>query len=60
MNTPDPIHAVIVAVQTAGPCLDCPADLTTTQLLPGVWRLEVAHEPTCPTYRALKLSGRAS
>ncbi len=40
-------------------CPDCPADVVATEIADGIWRVTVAHEPTCPIYRAL-VTGRTA
>lgn len=35
-------------------CPDCNADRVLTEIAPGVYGLAVAHDQTCPTYRAIK------
>lgn len=35
-------------------CPDCHADRHLSEVAPGMYRLVVAHDETCPTYRSLK------
>lgn len=43
-------------VGTTDGCPDCDADVTLRQAATGVWQLQVAHDGTCPTYRAMTRS----
>lgn len=49
-------------VHGSGDCPDCNADteLARDPDHPGVWRLNIRHDDTCPTYRRLRCQGRAS
>ncbi len=60
MISPTALEAYLEGVRRSGPCPDCPADIGLTRLAPGVWRIDIQHEDTCPAYRAMRLSGRAS
>ena len=37
-----------------GGCDTCEASQTVEPLAPGVWRLNISHEPTCPTLAAME------
>lgn len=45
-------------IRGIGGCGDCNAVQELTEVVPGVWILEVRHDPTCSTYRRI-LSRRA-
>lgn len=36
------------SVRVSGGCLDCNADQALEETAPGVWKLTVRHDPTCP------------
>ncbi|NYI42048.1 hypothetical protein [Demequina lutea] len=40
-------------VRVMGGCGDCNAVQEMREAEPGVWVLEVRHDPTCPTYRRI-------
>lgn len=40
-------------VRVMGGCADCNAVQEMREAEPGVWVLEVRHDPTCPTYRRI-------
>lgn len=45
-------------VRVIGACADCNSVQEMREAEPGVWVLEVRHDPTCPTYRRI-VAGRA-
>ena len=40
-------------MRVLGGCEDCSAQQELSEVEPGVWVLEVRHDPTCPTYRRI-------
>ena len=44
----------LAGVQQVTECPDCDSDVTITELSPGVYRGQVAHDDTCPWYAQLK------
>lgn len=44
-------------MRVMGGCGDCNAVQEMREAEPGVWILEVRHDPTCPTYRRI-VAGR--
>ena len=40
-------------VRVMGGCATCNAVQEMREVDPGVWVLEVRHDPTCPTYRRI-------
>lgn len=40
-------------VRVMGGCATCDAVQEMREAEPGVWVLEVRHDPTCPTYRRI-------
>ena len=49
---------VLDAAQAAGSCPDCGSSAALGESPPGVFRLVVAHDPTCPWLRAQEGRGR--
>lgn len=47
------LAAALVGQRIPGGCDDCTAYQTMTQDAPGVYRLTVHHDGTCPSYRAM-------
>lgn len=47
------LAAVLQCRRIPGGCDDCTAFQTMTQDGPGVYRLTVHHDDTCPSYRAM-------
>lgn len=35
-------------------CPDCRADVELREAYPGIWNLNIAHDDTCPAYRAIR------
>jgi len=56
--TRDPLAALnqFVGARVPGGCPDCDAVQTVHRDGPGVWRIVVAHDDSCTTYR--RLTGR--
>lgn len=56
--------AALLAFARAYQCPDCLSENAEPVLVDpsggGVWRLEIRHDETCPTYRSLKARGLAS
>ncbi len=40
-------------IRLLGGCGDCNAVQEMREVEPGVWVLEIRHDPTCPTYRRI-------
>lgn len=48
------VSASLAAAYAAGyRCLDCNSETELVELVPGVFRLNVAHDATCPTLRRM-------
>ena len=46
-------RATVAAFVDSYVCPDCHATKTLTELTAGVYALSVAHDETCPTYKAM-------
>ncbi len=45
--------AALAGQRLAGGCEDCNAEQVLSEHSPGVFVLEIRHDPTCPTYRRI-------
>ena len=45
------LFAAVADQRIPGGCPDCAAEQTLTEELPGLWKLTIAHDDTCPALR---------
>jgi hypothetical protein len=54
MSSADDLFRSLESGEIPGGCVQCNAVQRTTEIIPGVWSVIVAHDDDCPTLRAKK------